>query len=426
MTLTLTLTSPSRPHDISAPSRRRARANALRAALCGLLAALCGACAATAPTPNPSAPSAQSGAARAPQDRHGDGALIPSGSAGADVGGAAGEKTIANRAGLAQEAAASPGAPGASAPDGATPSNPSTGATDKAETDPVDGVDGVDDVDAFLLEQGADDASLAQSPGADRDPYEKLNRFVFALNDKLDADAIEPLARAYGRAPAPLKKGVANFFDNLRDVESALSNVLRMRPSDAANDVLRVTANTIFGLGGILNVADRAGLRNNKSSFGDALADMGWRRPNYLVLPIFGPSTTRDALGFAASLALDPRLAAMPVSAYAGTWVVQGIAMREALLGLTDSISGAYLDKYSYTRDMFFLALAAKEKLDAPSSSAAPCGPACAPSSENTGSDARAGRNEAPNTDAGKGADWGPPAPLKNAANVGSASARSP
>lgn len=399
--------------------------------MCGLLAALCGACAATAPTtaPSPSAPSARSGAAPTPQDRHDDGALIPSGGAGADVGGAAGEKTIANRSGSAQEAAASTGAPGASEPDGATQSNPSAGATDKADPDPgdvVDGVDDVDDVDAFLLEQGADDASLAQSPGAARDPYEKLNRFVFALNDKLDADAIEPLARAYGRAPAPLKKGVANFFDNLRDVESALSNVLRMRPTDAANDVLRVTANTIFGLGGILNVADRAGLRNNKSSFGDALADMGWRRPNYLVLPIFGPSTTRDALGFAASLALDPRLAAMPVSAYAGTWVVEGIAMREALLGLTDSISGAYLDKYSYTRDMFFLALAAKEKADAPRASAAPCGPARPPSSENKGNDACAGRNEAPNKDAGKGADWGPPAPLKNAANVGSASARTP
>ncbi len=374
------------------------------------------------------------------QDRHGAGALIPSGGAGADAGGAAGEKTIANRAVAAQEAAASPGAPGAPEPDGASPSTPSAEATDEADPDPGDGGgDGVDDVDAFLLEQGADDASLAQSPAAARDPYEKLNRFVFALNDKLDADAIEPLARAYGRAPAPLKKGVANFFDNLRDVESALSNVLRMRPSDAANDVLRVTANTIFGLGGILNVADRAGLRNNKSTFGDALSDMGWRRPNYFVMPIFGPSTTRDALGFAASLALDPRLAAMPVSAYAGTWVVEGIAMREALLGLTDSISGAYLDKYSYTRDMFFLALAAKEKLNAPSASAAPCVPAeagrglpsdparaRAPSSKNKGNNDCAERNEAPNKDAGKGADGGAPAPLKNAANVGSESARNP
>ena len=130
------------------------------------------------------------------------------------------------------------------------------------------------------------------------DPYEPYNRFVYRINDGIDRTVMVPVARGYQKiTPKPVQSGVTNFFDNLRDVVSLGSNILRLDAEKASTDLVRIGLNTTFGLGGLINIADAAQMPNNKNSLGDTFATWGWKNSNYFVYPLTGPSTVRDAVG---------------------------------------------------------------------------------------------------------------------------------
>ena len=131
-----------------------------------------------------------------------------------------------------------------------------------------------------------------------RDRYERYNRFMFKVNDKADRYVLAPVARGYRKVtPAPVRGGVRNFFNNLRDVVSFGSNVLRLDAKRASEDFMRVAVNTTFGLGGLINIADAGGIPDNKNTLGDTFASWGWKNSHYFVYPITGPSTLRDSVG---------------------------------------------------------------------------------------------------------------------------------
>lgn len=187
------------------------------------------------------------------------------------------------------------------------------------------------------------------------DPYEPYNRFVFNINDKADHYVLAPVARGYRKVtPKPVRAGVSNFFNNLRDVVSFGSNVLRLDAKRASEDFVRVGINTTFGLGGLIDVAGAGGIPNNKNTLGDTLASWGWKNSNYFVIPLLGPSTVRDTTGSIVTTVYPVKNAVFHTSA--GRWGTTGLNAvnnREGLLNLTDSLEGAALDKYSYTRDLY-------------------------------------------------------------------------
>ena len=130
------------------------------------------------------------------------------------------------------------------------------------------------------------------------DPYEGYNRAVFKFNDKADQYVLAPVARGYRKiTPKPVRTGVSNFFNNLRDVVSFGSNVLRLDVKRASEDLVRVGINTTFGLGGLIDVAGAGGVPDNKNTLGDTFATWGWKNSNYFVVPLLGPSTVRDTAG---------------------------------------------------------------------------------------------------------------------------------
>ena len=188
-----------------------------------------------------------------------------------------------------------------------------------------------------------------------RDPYEGYNRFMFNVNDRLDHYIMTPVARGYRKiTPSPVRTGVNNFFNNLRDVVSFGSNLLRLDIEKASTDLVRVGINTTFGLGGLINFADAGQIPNNKSTLGDTFASWGWKNSNYFVYPFLGPSTVRDSLGSTVSSAFPVQNAIFKDSAV--RWSVaalDGVATRESLLDVTDSLDEAALDRYSYTRDIY-------------------------------------------------------------------------
>lgn len=207
-----------------------------------------------------------------------------------------------------------------------------------------------------LLAVGA--LAAAQPALAERnpaDPYEPYNRAVSKFNDKADRYVMAPVARGYRKiTPQPVRTGVRNFFNNLRDVVSFGSNVLRLDAKRASEDLVRVGINSTFGLGGLIDVAGAGGVPDNKNTFGDTLATWGWKNSNYLVVPLAGPSTVRDTVGSAVAMAVPVQNAVFETTAL--RWSASGINAvnkRESLLDLTDSLDGAALDKYSYTRDLY-------------------------------------------------------------------------
>lgn len=187
------------------------------------------------------------------------------------------------------------------------------------------------------------------------DPYEPYNRAVSKFNDKADQYVMAPVARGYRKiTPQPVRTGVSNFFNNLRDVVSFGSNVLRLDIKRASEDLVRVGLNSTFGLGGLIDVAGAGGVPNNKNSLGDTMASWGWKNSNYFVVPLMGPSTVRDTLGTAVTVAYPVKNAVFETSA--GRWsttALNAVNTRENLLDLTDSLEGAAIDKYSYTRDLY-------------------------------------------------------------------------
>ena len=188
-----------------------------------------------------------------------------------------------------------------------------------------------------------------------KDPYESYNRVMFNINDHLDRYIMTPVARGYRKVtPSPVRTGVNNFFNNLRDVVSFGSNLLRLDIEKASTDFVRVGINTTFGLGGLLDIADAGRIPNNKNTLGDTFASWGWKNSNYFVYPLLGPSTVRDSIGSTITDIFPIENAIFKEDAVRWSLTgLNGVASREALLDVTDSLNDAALDRYTYMRDVY-------------------------------------------------------------------------
>jgi len=190
--------------------------------------------------------------------------------------------------------------------------------------------------------------------GPDRnpaDPLEPLNRATFRFNDALDRNFAQPVARTYNRAvPRPIRTGVDNFFSNLGDVVVMANDFLQLRLMDGMNDLMRVAVNSSFGLLGVLDVATPAGIPKRDQDFGLTLGHYGVPSGPYLVLPLFGPSTFRDAAGFGVDQYAAPQTYADPAWRNS-LWGLQFVSTRARYLNATNLLEQAALDKYLFVRD---------------------------------------------------------------------------
>ncbi|SIO17090.1 phospholipid-binding lipoprotein MlaA [Sulfurivirga caldicuralii] len=153
---------------------------------------------------------------------------------------------------------------------------------------------------------GAQPASQPE-PFDQSDPYESFNRSMFDFNMGVHRTLGRPIARAYDSLPAPAQKGLHNFFTNLSVPWTFLNDVLQGKGGKAATDFMRFAINTMFGLGGLLDIATEAGMDYQKEDLGQTLYAWGvWPRANFLILPLLGPYTTREAVGAGAQMAWDP------------------------------------------------------------------------------------------------------------------------
>src|SRR5260221_3253312 len=127
-------------------------------------------------------------------------------------------------------------------------------------------------------------------------PGEVLNRRTFQLNDAVDRAVVKPAATAYARVvPQFARTGIGNFFANLADVGTSLNNFLQGKGRQGLSDIGRFGINTTVGVVGLWDVATKVGLEKHREEFGQTLGWWGTPSGPYLVFPLFGPSTPRDA-----------------------------------------------------------------------------------------------------------------------------------
>jgi phospholipid-binding lipoprotein MlaA len=185
------------------------------------------------------------------------------------------------------------------------------------------------------------------------DPFEPVNRAIFSFNDGVDRYVAVPVAKGYQKVtPQPLRTAVSNFFSNLGDLTNAANALLQLKITDATEDIMRFAFNSVFGIGGLLDWATPAGLPKHHQDFGLTLGHWGIPSGPYLVLPLFGPSTVRDSMGLVVDVKFNP-LNYMEPATRNPLYVLQFVSTRSDLLGATDLLQQAALDKYSFVRDAY-------------------------------------------------------------------------
>ncbi len=198
-------------------------------------------------------------------------------------------------------------------------------------------------------------AGCATGPDADpRDPLEPYNRAAHSFNDLVDRAVLKPLAQGYNAiTPAPVNKGVTNFFSNLSDIRSAVNNLLQFKIGRAFSDVGRVAINSTIGILGLMDVASNMNLPRYNEDFGQTLGVWGVGSGPYIVFPFFGPSSGRDGVGMVADWFVDP---VMYIDDDTTRWALIGLDIvdtRADLLNASRVIDQAALDPYAFVRDSY-------------------------------------------------------------------------
>jgi len=187
-----------------------------------------------------------------------------------------------------------------------------------------------------------------------KDPLEGLNRTVYKFNDVVDNVALKPVAKGYQAAtPNVVQKGIHNFFNNTRDVITAINELLQFKVKEAVNTVGRVAVNTTVGLLGVIDIHSMNGGVRTQADFGQTLGRYGFDSGAYLVLPLIGPSSTRDGIGFVTDEFLfDPVSYINDDTSRYVTVAVQIVDVRADLLDDTDIRDQAF-DPYAFMRDTY-------------------------------------------------------------------------
>ena len=183
------------------------------------------------------------------------------------------------------------------------------------------------------------------------DPFEPINRVMYKINEPIDRDIIFPGIRAYNETVHPVvRQMISNFFGNIDDLFGALNSALQGKKEKAANDMGRVIVNTMFGLGGLIDFASEANIPRSDEDFGQTFGHWGIPAGPYLYVPLFGPSTVRDGVGWGVRAYLSP-------IRYIDEWAVRDslfwigyVDVRSKYYEAQQLVGGAALDPYTFAR----------------------------------------------------------------------------
>ncbi len=210
------------------------------------------------------------------------------------------------------------------------------------------------EVQAQMGNAGQDE--VAPQPTAD--PFEPFNQAMLSFNLKLDEYILHPVATGYAAVlPLGARQGVGRFFHNINIAPRLGNKLLQMKLVGAGKELSRFVINTTLGSLGFFDVAGSwFGLEASHADFGQTLAQYGISPGPYLVLPFFGPSTVRDAVGLSVDGAMQPMNYLLPTYpetiAARGGWVMGNAAnFRSLNLELFENVDRFSVDLYGAVQD---------------------------------------------------------------------------
>lgn len=190
------------------------------------------------------------------------------------------------------------------------------------------------------------------------DPIEPFNRAIFSFNNGLDTVLIKPVAQAYRWiTPDPVRNSIRNFLDNLRSPVVFANDLLQAEFTRAGTTLVRFLLNTTIGVAGLIDVAEEMGLEQHKEDFGQTLATWGLGEGFYLVLPVLGPSSARDAVGTVVDIFLDPLT--YIANDTENEWmlysraIMDGVDTRSRNIEKLDQLKRDSVDYYASLRDVY-------------------------------------------------------------------------
>lgn len=187
-----------------------------------------------------------------------------------------------------------------------------------------------------------------------KDPLEPLNRKIYGFNKAVDNIIFKPVAKTYQKVvPHWGKERIGTFLRTLATPITFFNSLLQGDIDHAFTAFWRFTLNATFGLGGVFDFADLAGLKDRKEDFGQTLGTYGIPGGPYLVLPLVGPSNPRDAFGKIADSLMDPFNHLLEDEAIIARHATEAVHHRAQALKFTDDIEKVSLDGYATIRSLY-------------------------------------------------------------------------
>lgn len=194
-------------------------------------------------------------------------------------------------------------------------------------------------------------AAWGRDSDANSDPWEPVNRKIFAFNETLDKYVLLPTAKGYRFVmPDPAERGVSNFIANIYEFNSFFNALLQGRPGSALHSGTRFLVNSTMGLAGLLDVATPMGVERSPADFDQTLFTWGIESGPFVMLPVLGPHTVRSSAGY-----LVDSNASIPALQNDQDWattflIVQAIDVRANLIKADDLVTG---DRYVFVRNAY-------------------------------------------------------------------------
>lgn len=206
------------------------------------------------------------------------------------------------------------------------------------------------------------------------DPWENVNRKIFAFNEYFDTYILKPIAIGYDFiTPKFVQRGIDNFYKNLGEPITAVNALLQGKGNQSGVSFTRFLYNSTIGLGGLLDVAGEIGLERFDENFNQTLAVWGVESGNYIVIPFLGSSSIRGGGSLFGDSVVDPLFhygrgddgIADPYTAYTsqegeyslGIRFLNIVNTRRNFLKKEKDLLSGNVDRYSFFRRVYFLNL---------------------------------------------------------------------
>jgi phospholipid-binding lipoprotein MlaA len=200
-------------------------------------------------------------------------------------------------------------------------------------------------------------AGCAHRPADDpADPLEPFNRAMWTFNSKADRYVLKPAAQGYiAVTPGWAREGITNFFDNLFYPKTIVNDFLQAKFGQGAADTGRFVVNSLWGIGGLVDVGSRVGLNKHNEDFGQTLGYWGMGEGWFIMLPFLGPSDFRDLIGTGADIFTNPAHylpGRYDLPNYLTTFVLYNVDQRANSMAAFDLIYSQF-DQYLFVRTAY-------------------------------------------------------------------------